>query len=672
MLPNKVNDNRRNKRITSRICFLMFLFSMSLFPQSNINFLTSKHSKEFILNSITQDHSWIKYPDYTDRKGWEKIPELTRQNVIEGAEKYIGYKWPSISATMYLEFTRSGNRENIEKILYKRLDILKKLVMAELCEGKQRFIDDIIDGVFSICEQSYWGMPSAFYMYKSGFKDLSQPNTILPDVDDPIIDLYVADTAGNLAWIWYFFHKEFDKISPIISVRLKSEVEKKVLIPFYERSDFWWLTGWGKGDVNNWTPWCNYNILTCIVLLEDDIVKKVDGIYKTMNSVDLYINSYPNDGSCEEGPNYWSVGGGKLFDYLLLLKQVTNNRVDIFNQEIIKKIGQYIYKIYISSLGTNGQYYANYSDSPPIIRQDGARIYRYGREINDSIMKSFGFFLLKELQFEHDLIVERIGESLENLFDIEGWQQYKIDEPLLFQYYFSDSEMAIAREKHDSNKGFYFFAKGGNNGVSHNHNDVGSCILFFDGNPVFIDVGVGTYTAKTFSKDRYSIWTMQSEYHNLPVINGYGQNAGKQYKAMNSDFIVSNKKAMFSTDIHLAYPEEAGVNKWKRKYTLDREKKIFVIEDSYKLNQVIDSTLIHFITPLNCKLLKPGLMELTNGDRALYLKYNSSNLEVFTECIRIEDDMILKNWRKTLYRINFRSINTSKHGDIKFEILQKS
>ena len=38
--------------------------------------------------------------------------------------------------------------------------------------------------------------------------------------------------------------------------------------------------------------------------------------------------------------------------------------------------------------------------------------------------------------------------------------------------------------------------------------------------------GVGTYTRQTFSSERYTIWTMQSNYHNLPMINGVPQKYG--------------------------------------------------------------------------------------------------------------------------------------------------
>lgn len=51
--------------------------------------------------------------------------------------------------------------------------------------------------------------------------------------------------------------------------------------------------------------------------------------------------------------------------------------------------------------------------------------------------------------------------------------------------------LAIARD------GVFDLAvKAGNNGESHNHNDVGSFTLYKNGRPFIIDVGVETYTAK--------------------------------------------------------------------------------------------------------------------------------------------------------------------------------
>ncbi|WP_425476307.1 hypothetical protein [Paraflavitalea speifideaquila] len=57
--------------------------------------------------------------------------------------------------------------------------------------------------------------------------------------------------------------------------------------------------------------------------------------------------------------------------------------------------------------------------------------------------------------------------------------------------------------------------------------------MYIDQTPVLIDAGVGTYTRQTFSSERYTIWTMQSNYHNLPLINGVPQQFGARYRSAN-------------------------------------------------------------------------------------------------------------------------------------------
>ncbi|WP_259391711.1 heparinase II/III-family protein [Paenibacillus thiaminolyticus] len=90
-------------------------------------------------------------------------------------------------------------------------------------------------------------------------------------------------------------------------------------------------------------------------------------------------------------------------------------------------------------------------------------------------------------------------------------------------------EVMVARERGD---GWFLAAKGGHNDESHNHNDIGSFIVYADQCPLWIDAGVGTYTAKTFSPERYSIWTMQSGYHNVPTVNGAEQAPGRTFRSV--------------------------------------------------------------------------------------------------------------------------------------------
>ena len=57
---------------------------------------------------------------------------------------------------------------------------------------------------------------------------------------------------------------------------------------------------------------------------------------------------------------------------------------------------------------------------------------------------------------------------------------------------------------------------------------------------------------------------MQSDYHNLPIINGQSEHNGIQYHSMNPS--VDKKRFSFSVDIAQAYPKEAAVERWTRAY----------------------------------------------------------------------------------------------------------
>ena len=104
-------------------------------------------------------------------------------------------------------------------------------------------------------------------------------------------------------------------------------------------------------------------------------------------------------------------------------------------------------------------------------------------------------------------------------------------------------QVMAARVEEGSAQGLYLAAQGGHNAESHNHNDVGNFLIYADGQPAIIDVGVETYSAKTFSSKRYEIWTMQSAYHNLPTIDGVMQSAGRQFAASAVEYHADDRAA---------------------------------------------------------------------------------------------------------------------------------
>jgi hypothetical protein len=195
----------------------------------------------------------------------------------------------------------------------------------------------------------------------------------------------------------------------------------------------------------------------------------------------------------------------------------------------------------------------------------------------------------------------------------------------------------------------YVAMKGGTNGESHNHNDVGSFVVYADCEPLFIDPAVGEYTAKTFSKDRYDIWTMQSGYHNLPQINGKDQKDGKEFAAQ----VISHKDGLLTLDISKAYPIEAGVKSWRR--TVVAMKSGFSISEDYELTE--------------CREPVRLMLMALSPDALLHLHYDKSQLSATVEDISDKLDPVLqKMWGQHMYRIILTIKSTKTNNKIKYTI----
>ena len=189
-------------------------------------------------------------------------------------------------------------------------------------------------------------------------------------------------------------------------------------------------------------------------------------------------------------------------------------------------------------------------------------VYRYGYRIGDPKLMDMGIsaYHLREekLQKQPERRVALLRQ-LPEIFICEELSNKQVKPPYLQDVWLDGIQVMAAREREGHYNGFYLAAKGGHNGECHNHNDVGQFIVYYDGAPVIIDAGVETYTAKTFGSARYEIWTMQSQYHNLPTINGVGQKAGEIYRAKDVVYNATENQAEISMDIAPAYPANSGI-----------------------------------------------------------------------------------------------------------------
>lgn len=588
------------------------------------------------------------YPKAEERSFWEGlVPEL-RDHLLEKGEKYLNFEWKGLPATYLLEYQRSGDRACCEDLSFEKRMALGSLVMAECVENKGRFMDDIINGIWSICEESTWAISAHLYVS-------CKTADCLPDsLNDAILDLFSLETAQLIAFSYYLLRNQLDAVSPQIAKRIQGELKRRVFDPYLTETEFWWM-GFMGGQVNNWAPWCTSSVLWTFTLACENDQYRAAAVNKAIETLDIFVNSYGEDGACVEGPGYWYRAAGSLMDALEIISDATRNQVKLKGEKL-KRMGQFICNARICD-----KYYMNFADSPLISVPESARIFRYGKTMQDPVMMAEGAALKKLWGTPvHYASWYSMGRVFSEILCYDEMKQYN-EEPLCQEkVWWSDAQIMIARETSQRDFGYTLIAKGGHNGESHNHNDIGSFILFEDGKPVIIDIGVERYTAKTFSPQRYEIWTMRSGYHNVPQIGGAEQLPGEEFGAQQVAYQTEQGISRLSMELGSAYGAEAGICSWNRTLLLDCNQSRVQICDQYDLQQeqVLE---FHFMTQE-----KPEIQETGVKIGSSTLQISGAKPEMSVETIDVEDKNLQKNWGNVLYRITVTT--RGQKGEICFEI----
>ena len=568
-------------------------------------------------------------PQADDTFWRDSIPTEMRQSYISYGEQYAGKPWTVLPWTVFAENKITGNRVNYEALCFEKRRQLAALVLAEIMEGKGRFLNDIINGLGSFCEESWWGIPAHY-------------GKSIPLSEQQEVDLFNAETASLIVWTRYMLQSQFDQFSPDLCQRIDREVERRILKPVVEKN-YWWKTA-GM----NWNPWICSNWLACVLICEKDEVRKAEAIRQICQATQVFIDAYPEDGGCDEGPGYWDRAAASMFEILRLFSVYGLESIDDYPVNKIRNMAAYAYKTYIG----NG-YCVCFADAHEnkAVQQVNV-VYPFGLWLNDKTMREFGAWLGHQKQvltnpaalYDKSGNFPTLGRELFFLRHIREFMAEKPVEPLLKDVWLADLQLMTARRGN-----LYVAMKGGHNDESHNHNDVGSFIVYSNNEPLFVDPAVGEYTAKTFSKDRYDIWTMQSQYHNLPQINGIDQKDGKTYAAK----VVSHKNGQLTLDIAATYPQEAAVKSWRR--TVSAQNTGISVTEDYQLDSYNQPVRLMLMT------LSPDALQ--------HLHYDKSQLEASVEDISDKLDPVLQNmWGQKMYRIVLTVKSTKLKNRIKYTI----
>jgi len=624
--------------------------------------LSGAFGPESLTRILLAREQWWPFPPAADRAPWQALPADVRESLVEAGRRQLEAPWAELPATFFLDYVRTGNRSHGDNARANRRAKLQALVVAECVENAGRFLDAILNGIWLTCEETYWGSPAHLGIQKAG--------SGLPDAAEPTVDLFAAETAAMLAWTGYLLEEQLDKLSPLVRRRILLEADRRVLRPNEERVDFWWMGLDPKGPsraLNNWTPWICSNWLTTALLLEPDARRRAAAVYKNLRSLDKFLESYHPDGGCDEGPSYWGRAGGSLFDCLELLYSASGGKLDFYQDSLIREIGRYIYRAHIHS-----DYYVNFADASARLQIASDLVYRYGKRIGDDKMQLLGAWAAGQRE-KGVAGMDSLGRQLPAIFNAAALRAAPQSQPLVRDVWLPGIQVMAARLDEGSARGLYLAAQGGHNAESHNHNDVGNFVVYGDGQPVIIDVGVETYTAKTFSSRRYEIWTMQSAYHNLPTVNGVMQSAGRNFEATEVAYRAEEGAAELRLNIAKAYPPEAGLKAWRRTLRLDRAANVVEVRDRYALSQPsgqISMTLMCARRPVE---QSPGRIALDGPplpSGPVRVEFDPRQLTPRIEEIAIEDNRLKHSWGERLYRLLLVAERAPQEGEWSIRIRQ--
>lgn len=449
----------------------------------------------------------------------KKFPDTpyVRENIIAiqaQADKLLDEKLSVLPLSVFLKYEKCGDREEYEQLYMNyRKHLLVFLSMA-LWSEDEKWITAVEDTAWAICDMFTWEVPARFDLPLRFSEGRAK------------IGLFAAETAFSLCETLYLLE---DRLSDMAKDRIRHEIRERIIEP-YCKDDHDWSIDWGA---DNWSAVCGGQCGMIVMYMgtkpEVDIAIK-----KSLKCMQMFLSSYKADGACLEGPLYWEYGFGFFCMFAAMVREYTNGEIDLFADEKVKNIARFGEDIYLDK-------------NCVIPFSDSAHNFNFNLWLFAFLAEEYG------IKIPDTKYAVRFGDE----------KRYRI--PFFLRSMFlkatpepdsqNKAELSVYKESQwyiKRTSDYILAAKGGFNAEPHNHNDVGSFVLFGNGEFVLDDLGWGSYEKGYFGEERYSFICASSFGHSVPIINGQGQLAGEDKKAV----LLECSENEFKLDLSAAYKSD--------------------------------------------------------------------------------------------------------------------
>ncbi len=523
--------------------------------------------------------------------------------LLESARADIGADIPALPAELYLEYQRNGRREGYEDAQRARRNMLYRLTLAEWLEQGGEFLAAAENLLWAWLEETNWAWPAHA-------RTLDFP-------DRPTVDLAAAMSGLDLAEADYLLG---NKLSPQLRARIRSETNRRIIAPFLERNDHWWLHTTPAKQVNNWTAVCVAGVVGAACYFETDLDRLAEIITRGLHSLADYLDTFDSQGGSSEGPDYWSYGFGNYVVLAHLLAERTGGQIDLLDLPIVREIAQFP----VRTVLTQGVW-ASFSDS------DSNPSFHPG--LLSYLAKNLDLPALTELGTRNDFGVQMFNQFV---WPLRQYAWPLPDKGVVFggtpHDWFADMGWMISRLDPTDPKSLRLAIKGGHNDEMHNQNDVGSLIVVQGGKVVLTDPGRGRYSKAYFGPERYANIMTSSRGHSVPVVNGFEQAEGAERAATVLTHSNGADRDELALDMAATYPAEAGLRQLQRSVSFDRRAPggRIALSDSFSFANGGGDFQSVLVTPLAVDI-GAGEVLIGGADGGVKVRFDANQVEVSTE-----------------------------------------
>ena len=411
-----------------------------------------------------------------------EIPALAPaiKAIEKSYEEFCVGEIPTPKFSEFRLFADIGDRNIYQKTFFHRQHRMFTCVaLALIYPEKEEYLTLLQDTIFEICDLYVWALPAHM-------PSITENNNTELDLDACTMAMALAITKRLLG----------DRLHPLIKARIDAEIDRRIVEPFLKQRWHWEFRS------NNWTTVCAGSVGCALMLNRPDVFELVKD--RINHDMQTYVDEYGDDGVCTEGAGYWGYGFGYYVAYADMLRSYSNGEIDLLKGEKIKSIATFYQKMILDE-----NVVVTYGDCGL-----GGKM-----TINAGLVYKFKSIFGDIYEFPPKSTM---------IYDVHYFPSF-LDTFICYNEEYSDSELSRNCEYFMANQGWYvkrtpsysFSCRGGTNGESHNHNDVGSFIFCVNDDQILRDIGGRPYTRQYFEDaHRYNFFETSSRSHNVPIING--------------------------------------------------------------------------------------------------------------------------------------------------------